>query len=100
MRLTINGGATTTLAALFQSTVNVSGLATLTNLLLTSSTTLQNFTGINATTTNATSTNHFSTTATTLCNFSTRITESFHKYRNTISSFCCIICDHTLWTNM
>lgn len=41
-------------AAIFQKTT---GLTTLQNLLLTASTTLQNFTGVNATTTNATTTN-------------------------------------------
>jgi hypothetical protein len=57
-------------AANFTGTLNVtSGLTTLSNLLLTGSTTLQNFTGLNATTTNATSTTLFSTllSTNTLC---------------------------------
>ncbi len=43
-------------------TAFLSGLSTLSNLLVTGSSTLQNFTGLNATTTNATSTSLFATT--------------------------------------
>ncbi|MEK7505317.1 MAG: hypothetical protein AAB597_00260, partial [Patescibacteria group bacterium] len=55
--------ATTTGALSVGSTLSVSGLATLTNLLATASSTLQNFTAVNSTSTSATSTNFFSTTA-------------------------------------
>ncbi len=58
-------GQTISPSANFTGTLNVtSGLTTLSNLLLTGSTTLQNFTALNSTSTNSTSTSLFSTTGT------------------------------------
>ncbi|MBX4200475.1 hypothetical protein KW790_03405 [Candidatus Parcubacteria bacterium] len=70
---TVNG-QTISSAASLTGTLNVtSGLTTLSNLLVTGSSTLQNFTGLNNTTTNATSTTHFSTISSSTNLFSTSL---------------------------
>ncbi len=62
-------------AANFTGTLTATGgLTTLSNLLLTGSSTLQNFTALNSTSTNATTTNFFSTTASSTNLFATALT--------------------------